>query len=110
MKKALCVFIFLTVTSIASWQDDFSKLSSKEKLIQIDKISWDRNGHRMFYAKGAWINCFELLHEFNHSLLSDEVERANGEDIRKKYYDALRAIGLTFSEAKEKAASVIVEN
>lgn len=110
MKKVLGIFICLTVTSIASWQDDFSGLSSKEKLIQIDKISWDRDGHRMFYAKGAWVNCYDLLHEFNHSLLNDDIERANAEDIRKRYYEALRSCGLNFSEAKEKASSVIVEN
>jgi hypothetical protein len=116
MKKAKLFLIFLlsvasiSYAQVSSTGGNFDSLSPKEKLMVIDKISWDRYDQRAFFCKGQSINCFELLHEFNHSLLRDDIERANAEDIRKKYYDALRANGLTFSEAKEKASSVIVDN
>jgi len=109
MKNTLSVFMLLTMTTIASWQDDFSRLNSKDKLLYIDKISWDRDGHRTFYAKDAQVKCYDLLHEFDHNLLIDDIERAHGEDIKKKYYSALRAVGLSFSEAREKVSSLIVE-
>ena len=85
--------------------------SPKEQLLLVEKIGTCGNddSRRAFWFKKAYIDCFDLLHNFNKSLRRDEVDKCNFEDVRKKYYEALRACGLNFSEAKEKAGALQTE-
>jgi hypothetical protein len=92
-------------------QNALESMQPKEQLMIVDKIGMCGNDtdKRAFWWKKSYINCYELLRNFDHGLKRDDVDRGSVEDIRKWYYNALRASGLTFSEAKAKASGLITD-
>ena len=92
-------------------QNKLESMQPKEQLLVVDKIGQcgDDGGKKAFWCKKAYINCYELLRNFDSNLKRDDVDRANTEDIRKWYCNALRTVGLNFSESKTKAARLITD-
>ena len=89
----------------------FREKSPKDQLLLVERIGVCHrdDSRKAFWYGRAFIEAYELLHKFDTSLIRDKVDRANAEDIRKFYYDALRASGMGFSEAKEKASKIVVD-
>jgi hypothetical protein len=92
-------------------EEDFRAKSPKDQLLLVERIGvcHQDESRKAFWYGRAFIEAYELLHKFDTSLVRDKVDRANSEDIRKLYYDALRANGMGFSEAKEKASRIVVD-
>jgi len=121
-KLLILLFVFVGLYGIESamsqdWsyvykqQAEFDAKSPKEQLLLVNKIGTtkDESWKRAFFYREAHVAAYELLHNFNNSLKRDQVERCCAEDARKFYYDALRACGLSFTEAKEKSRQLITD-
>ncbi len=120
MKKSFLLFVVFAVISAQKMtaqtydyrrQEALELMQPKEQLMVVEKIGVCGNDkdQRAFWWKKAYINCYELLRNFNSTLKRDDVDRGSYEDIRKWYYEALRSAGLTFSEAKAKAAGLMTD-
>ena len=96
-------FIFALSAAVANSQED------KERILSVDRFSWDKGGRRTVIMGNNWSNCYEFLFHYVKYLKRDEVESCSNEDIKKIYYDACRSAGVSFNEAKEKIKLVIFD-
>jgi len=108
MKIRLFCFLLFTFCNqiiFANSSDD------KEKASSIIKFSWNNDGERIACSgNGKNYLCYDFFHIYNKRLTHDDVERCAVEDLKRHYYELLRSVGLTMSEAREKVDSVIFDD